>query len=192
MDNKQDLRIARTQKHLREALYELIAEKPVNKITIRELTEKAELSRCTFYLHYDSIFDMIKSIEEEMLSDYRDGLRHILSETSDPRALATAVITFSFRHKYDNLPYAKTLYMNSGCSELISQYTKIAVEELQNAFSQQWNDRITAALNFYISGIINLIHEWILGDITESPEEMSAQVIDIIKNGDRYLNMLSK
>ncbi|NCC66940.1 MAG: TetR/AcrR family transcriptional regulator [Clostridia bacterium] len=193
MEEKQDYRVARTQRHLKESFFELIQEKPIDKITIRELAERAEVSRSTFYLHYDSIFDIAKSIEEDMLFEYREGFRKTINENKNYSTLIEELITFSFRHKYENLQYSRMLYMNHGSSELISQYNKIAAEELKSAFPGKWSDLFTTVLNFYVCGIINLIHEWILGDkITGTPEELSALVIEITKNGENYLNILSK
>ena len=189
MDEKRDLRTVRTQRHLRDALFELMFEKPINKISIRELTERAEISRCTFYLYYDSIFSMLKSIENEMLFAFREGVKTILSENVDSKTLISELITFCFQHKYDNLPYAKLLYVNSGNQEFIEQYTKIIIEELCIAFPGKIKTNMITVLNFYFSGIIALIHEWILNDITESPEEMAKRVIHIISNGKSYLEM---
>lgn len=191
MDEKQDFRSLRTQRHLRKALCELLYEKPINKITIRELTEKAEISRCTFYLYHDSIYSMVKSIENDMLSDFREGVKSILSNNVDFKTLISDLITFSFQHKYDNLPYSKLLYVNSGNPEFIGQYNKIAIEELCLAFPGKINTEMKTVLNFYFSGIIALIHEWILNEITESPKEMSNRVINMITNGSVYLDMFN-
>ncbi len=192
MNTPHKSRAIQTQTCLREALSALLLVKPLSEISIRELTENAQVSRSTFYLHYDSIYDMVRSIEDDMLSDYREGLQAILGESSDPRTLVEKLFAFSFRHKYENLPYSKTLYLNTGSSELISRYTKIALEELSRFFPGKLDDTAMMVLNFYLSGIISLIHEWILGDMARSPEEMSRFVLDIIRNGDRYLNLLTK
>ena len=191
MNEKQDLRTVKTQRNLRNALCELMQEKPINKITIRELTEKAETARCTFYLYHDSVFSMIKSIENDMLSDFREGLKRILKNNKDTNSLVSALIAFCFQHKYDNLPYSKLLYINSGNQEFIEQYSKIVIEELCLAFPNRLNSDIITVLNFYFSGIIALIHEWILKDITVSPSEMSERVIKIISNGRTYLEMFN-
>lgn len=50
--HKVDPRIRRTNKYLRDALIALLKEKDANSITIQEITEKADLTRGTFYLHY--------------------------------------------------------------------------------------------------------------------------------------------
>lgn len=191
MAEKQDLRQERTQRHLREALCELLVIKPINKITIKELTDKAEISRCTFYLYYDSIYSMVKSIEDDMLSDYRDGLRRILSENVYTKELFSELIAFSFQHKYDNLPYSKFLYSGAGNPDFIDRYCKITVEELSLAFPGKIKENMIAAINFYLSGIVYAIHEWILKDEREIPEQMSAHIVELIANGKVYIDMFN-
>ena len=66
MKTSQDLRVRRTRKWLQEALLSLMLEKQFSKISIAEITDKAEVSRPTFYLHYRS--------KEEVLEDYLDSM----------------------------------------------------------------------------------------------------------------------
>lgn len=52
-DDKLDRRIRRTRRLLREALTELIAEKGYSALTIRDITERADVAYATFFRHYD-------------------------------------------------------------------------------------------------------------------------------------------
>ena len=61
-----DPRVRRTRKWLQEALLSLMREKAFSKIAIAEITDKAEVSRPTFYLHYKT--------KEELLMDYLDSI----------------------------------------------------------------------------------------------------------------------
>ncbi len=48
---KQDARVRYTQKVLKEVLLQLLEQKPVNRITVKEVCERAGLNRTTFYTH---------------------------------------------------------------------------------------------------------------------------------------------
>ncbi len=65
MENKPDLRISKTLRSINNAFMELIIKKPVNKITVTELAQKAEISKGTFYLHYLDIFDLYNQLVKE-------------------------------------------------------------------------------------------------------------------------------
>ena len=62
-----DLRIERTQKNIREAFLRLRAKKPIEKITVKELSEMAYINKATFYLHYKDIYDLSDKIENDLL-----------------------------------------------------------------------------------------------------------------------------
>lgn len=64
-----DLRVRRTLKAIRSAFHELVLTKNYSDISITDLTELAEINRKTFYLHYSSLDDLVKEIEEEIVSD---------------------------------------------------------------------------------------------------------------------------
>ena len=66
MNQKTDLRIIKTRRSIKEAFMELILMKPVNKITVTELAERAEISKGTFYLHYLDIYDLYNRLVEEV------------------------------------------------------------------------------------------------------------------------------
>lgn len=188
MNEKRDLRSIRTQRHLREALCELMREKPINKITIRELTERAEISRCTFYLYHDSIYSMLKSMENDMLSDFREELRTIISQTTDSRQLIAKIIEFSFQHSEEHLHYCRLIYSGPGNPDFIRQYSQLIIEELDRAYPVKTNRELEMAMNFYITGVVSSIQTWVANEVRETPKEMSIRVIDIITNGGAYLD----
>ena len=96
MDRKLDLRTIRTQKHMRQALFELVAEKKTKDITVKELSERAEISRSTFYLYYDSIQSMIMSITDESREAYRANAERILALGLDFKGSCIELIRHPF------------------------------------------------------------------------------------------------
>ena len=70
---KIDARVRYTQKVLKESFLKLLEEKPVNKITVKEVCELAELNRATFYAHYTDCFALLESIEDEMLEGFEES-----------------------------------------------------------------------------------------------------------------------
>ena len=64
----------RTRSAIRDALTEMLAVKPVGKITVQELIDKANICRTTFYAHYEDIYDLLSEVENDILSEIREGL----------------------------------------------------------------------------------------------------------------------
>ena len=88
---KTDARVKYTKMVLKKALLELMQHKPVNKITVKEICERAELNRATFYAHYSDCFDLLESIEEDLLEAFQQSLK--LVDSFDVTALIEAIYT---------------------------------------------------------------------------------------------------
>ena len=83
-----DLRQQRTRRNIVNAFLTLRNEKPLEKITIRELAEKASIHKATFYLHYHDMYELSESLETEVIDDILNGL-------SDPAMLLTDADRFN-------------------------------------------------------------------------------------------------
>lgn len=67
-----DKRVIKTKKSIRNAFIALIREKPLNQITVAEISRKAELGRGTFYLHYKDLYDLYAHIEDELYNELEE------------------------------------------------------------------------------------------------------------------------
>ena len=74
-----DRRVKKTKKQLRQALTDLMTEKPSKSISVRELAERADINRGTFYIHYQGVNDLLQRLEDEMATPagaiIMDGVR---------------------------------------------------------------------------------------------------------------------
>lgn len=57
-----------TRDNLKQAFLELYAAKPIERISIREITDRAGYNRATFYLYFRDIYDVLATIEDDLLS----------------------------------------------------------------------------------------------------------------------------
>lgn len=92
-----------TRKRLSDALITLLMQKPVREITVRELTELANVSRGTFYFHYTDIYDLMDHVEREQIHTLEllmDDILPRLEEDSTPEALRAL---FSYLDENDGI-----------------------------------------------------------------------------------------
>ena len=68
---KEDRRVRKTKRLLRSALTDLLKEKPIQEIKVREIADMVDINRGTFYQHYRDVYDMLNSIEDEIFIDFR-------------------------------------------------------------------------------------------------------------------------
>ena len=88
---KLDARKRYTQMILKQSFLKLLKEKPVNKITVKELCELSQINRATFYTHYSDCFALLESIEEDLLEAFQQSLK--LVDSFDVTALIEAIYT---------------------------------------------------------------------------------------------------
>ena len=95
-EGKVDRRVRRTEEQLKRALTQLLLEKPVREITVRELTDRADVNRGTFYAHYTDLYDMLEQMESELLGEFEAVLdRHAPDDlTRDLSPLLSDVFCF--------------------------------------------------------------------------------------------------
>lgn len=70
MINYEDIRIKKTIKNIHQAFIELFKEKDLEKITVKELVEKSEISKKTFYRYYTSIDNLFLEIQHKITEEY--------------------------------------------------------------------------------------------------------------------------
>ncbi len=71
-----DLRIQRTRANIHSAFIELRSRKPIEKITIKELSELAFINKATFYQHYHDIYDLAESMEDDLIDNIIGSIPH--------------------------------------------------------------------------------------------------------------------
>ena len=68
-EKMEDRRIRRTKRLLKQGFAELMREKDFQEITVRDITDRMDLNRGTFYLHYADTYDLLQKLESDVLDD---------------------------------------------------------------------------------------------------------------------------
>ncbi|MDE6502732.1 MAG: TetR/AcrR family transcriptional regulator [Ruminococcus sp.] len=71
-----DLRVERTKRSIINAFLNLRSRKPLEKITVKELAEIAQINKATFYLHYQDIYELSESLEQDVINSSLLNIEH--------------------------------------------------------------------------------------------------------------------
>ena len=165
MPVKTDRRIRKTKAQLRTGLAKLLQKKSIKEITVKELVELVDINRSTFYLHYSDIYNMLSSIEEELLEEIRQTiLNHPVSpfnESSFP------FIEDIFQILEENKDICCALLGHNGdiaflhrIESLISDHS---LSVLRVTFPETIED-LKYSYSFCLSGCIGLVKTWLTSD----------------------------
>ena len=184
--NSTDSRVRRTKKLLREGLTALLHEKSIKKITVRELSDRVEINRGTFYLHYKDIYDLVAQIEDELFSNFEELLSKYTFEdlTIRPHAIFSDICLFLYENRDicsallgDNgdisfLFKMRTFLRNKCFSDFAAVYEITHLEHYQYIYT------------FFEAGAVGLIRYWLEHpEDKRTPEDIAYLVEHIFKNG---------
>lgn len=71
-----DIRIEKTRQSIINAFIELRSHKELERITIKELCEKAQINKSTFYAHYQDIYNLSDTLEKEVVVSIMENISH--------------------------------------------------------------------------------------------------------------------
>lgn len=66
----EDLRVIKTREAIHSAFKQMICDMDYDEITIKELTQRAQINRKTFYLHYGSLDDLLEELQQEIAENF--------------------------------------------------------------------------------------------------------------------------
>ena len=72
---KEDLRVRRTREAIQNAFKKMVCQMPYEKISVKGLADRAQINRNTFYLHYETIEDMVREIQSEYTARYLELIK---------------------------------------------------------------------------------------------------------------------
>ncbi len=162
-----DLRIQRTKAAIKEAFIELRKSKPIEKITVTELTKLANINKATFYLHYSDIFMLSDEIEDSVIDEILLNLKVLDRFFDNPQANATEILKAILSHS-DQL---KQMFSGSRSQQYsIKIENRIRAMLLQN-YPQFDTKRNNVILTFIIQGCFHSAFK-ISDDLANNAEEV--------------------
>ncbi len=177
--NKSESKYFNTAARMDEAFLGLLAKKDFAYITVKEICENAGVNRSTFYLHYETVSDLLSESVEYMngkfLNYIKPDSKEIVLRLKDCLLEELYLITPEYLTPYlnyikENKRLFRTAVENAGTLRLSEIYDKMfayVFTPILERFQVSEQDR-KYIMAFYISGLIAIITEWIKQDCDDS------------------------
>ncbi len=162
--------VKRTKKAFEDSLASLAKEYPLNKITVKNLCEKAQLSRNAFYFHYKDINDLIADIENSVISDAQEVLNG-LEKAGFPKSVYLTIdgLIDLFDGRKDTV---MMLLDASFSTSFTGRISKMFSDYNYKYFRAYHSDKDRTGYDYFYmfisSGFYGIIKYWL-----DNPEEMS-------------------
>lgn len=182
---KEDRRVRRTKKLLTQALTELLQKKQVNEITVKELTDLADMNRGTFYMYYRDIFDMLEKIEDELFQKL-DVIAQS-HEHGDPTQQVKPILLDLFRFIEENQEMCRVLLSPNGDMNFLHRL----YEAIRERSLEIWKDQMGSLgekefdyrYSFVIFGCAGMIRAWVNRSCQETDMQMAELADRMIRRG---------
>ena len=183
-----DRRVLRTKKNIRQAFLQLLSEKPLTQLTVKELSEQADINRKTFYMYYSNVEDILSELEDELVQKLVLVFEKELFEREP-------FDSYSF---FENLNLAIQedidLYRTLNHADLLPHLILRAKNALIDVFFRKYNipadsdnERYILYAEYAASGILSMYTKWFSSDSHMSLEELTKTAAEITLYGFQHL-----
>lgn len=182
LEEKMDQRIQRTKAAIKKAFFNLRAEKPVEKITVTELTKMAAINKATFYLHYSDIYALADEIEDGLIDEVLKDLNVEGNFFDNPKQHANEIFMALVAHRAD----IDTIFSGgrfATASDKIEKRISVAVFDKSPQYKTNKNELI---VSFVIQGIFHCVKTpRVSGDISDNIRILS-EIVSGVLDGLEY------
>lgn len=174
-----DRRITKSKNAIQSAFLEMLLESGFDAITVKELTEKADISRKTFYLHYMDKHDLLNEIVNETIKD----LTELCEKKKDMGFVEGTVLWFYYFEEHKS--FFTALFSTESTVTFRHRLLNFIMEQLDYKLEGVSNRRNTEVLRkFMAMAVLGVIESYVLnqfhveiGEIAEQVGELLEQII---------------
>lgn len=179
---RQDRRVRRTQKLLKESLLELMDQKEFKNISIKDITELADLNRGTFYLHYTDTYSLLQEMESEVLKDFQEIVSDRCNAFEKDSLLH--VINPIIEYIEKNKKICKTFFENNASNDFVNRFHLLILKNGTAIIKEQYPNAGVVTLNYFFEfityGLTGVLKLWLDTDMKQPKEEIALMVDKII------------
>ena len=183
-----DRRVLRTKKNIRQGFLSLLSNKSLTHITVKELSDLADINRKTFYMYYSNIEDILAELEDELVQKLILVFEKELFEKE----------TFDSYSFFENLNRTiqedMELYRILNHSDLLPHLIQRAKNALIEVFFRKYNisadsdnERYILYAEYAASGILSMYTKWFSSDSKMNLEELTKTAAEITLYGFQHL-----
>jgi AcrR family transcriptional regulator len=172
MNDKNDRRSQRTRQLISDAFVELLLEKGYEAMPIRDVIERANVGRSTFYSHFKDKEELFVSQLDRLIEALS---RHLPHEHAEQNPFFPSLDLF--QHIKEQQKLFRALSWSSGVDILTKHLQKSMSEKIEERLissGQTYNEPPPVIANFLAGSFLTLVKWWLENKISYSPAEMDA------------------
>ena len=179
-----DKRVMKTKRAIHSAMTRLLSVKPIEEITVTELSNAAEINRKTFYSYYNSVYMVAEEMEDEIVERFEDTLRKIDFEAllKDPQTTFNTLA----RIIASDLDFYETILTNRNQVYFLQKIITSLKERIMALYFDRNSKDFELQeymLEYIISGLVSVYQKWFKSGRKTDMEELSKYISMLAVNG---------
>ncbi|MDD6188853.1 MAG: TetR/AcrR family transcriptional regulator [Clostridiales bacterium] len=175
---RDDRRVEFTKMMLRESLAGLMRGKPIQRITVKEICETAELNRGTFYAHFSDQYDLLRHTEDVEMETVSTYVLRIASGGEEEREQVCAEL---FRHIREHSGVWGSLLSENGNAEFSKRmFDKLFTDLAQAGVCSPDDACAKLSFTFMMVGYVGMASRWLSEEPGVTPEQMGKLLCNIL------------
>jgi len=179
--NKNSTITSQTKQNLIQAFWELYCIKRIDKITIKEITTRAGYNRSTFYEYFSDVYDVLETIENNLISTLQELPMKQLSSPDDPFPFDVLINMFSYHSKY--LMVLLGDHGDPAFQGKIKASIKPLIKETLLAQGIKDDFELEYTLEYALSAMIGILNYWFSQENALSIEKLIGLVTELSEEG---------
>lgn len=164
----------KTRASIKSAFALVLKEKrEIGNITVTELVKKADITRSTFYTHYDNIYDVARDLQDELLDVLFSDVTQI-SSLDDMKNY----LSMLFNYLQNNEKLYKMILSTDEPLLFMDRLNRIMNRQLNEFFKNRPMENKSLNISFFVDGTIHLFIKYFRCEIDTSLEELNNYVFD--------------
>lgn len=186
---KLDHRVRVTHTLLKEALYTLVKTRSVQEITVKELCYEARINRTTFYAHFQSVKELIESLESEV---WVELIMFIKKSEKDIHYFSNQIFydVYHLASKFHEL--FDLLLIKNADPEFVEKVYRLGRTAFNASFEKTLASKKKTSMEYYYVSVLNsfigIMKLWFVENRKETPDQMAEITKGIINQGIQYLS----
>jgi len=185
---EKDRRYRRSERLLQQGLVELLATKDLKSISVRELTEKADVHRSTFYAHYEDIYQLY----DQLLRQFYGRITDIIDR--DYRGNLADCYSRLLEYAYDNKELCMIVLNN--VSDIAAFDS--ALQMMRGSCTRYWckllgvtelPDDISGYVDYHVYGCFAIVRDLFSGGFVQPVDEAARMITDIDDHMIKFIRM---
>ncbi len=173
-----DRRVKYTKMVIKDSFVKFLKEKPLSKITVKEICEDADINRATFYAHYTDQYDLLQQIENEIIDDINLYLNEYNFEETN--LIDVRIIERILEYIAENAELFDLLLNLNGDMKFQQEFINIIGQQhfLPILGSNSVNkDDAEYLFHFLASGAVGVIQMWLKSGMKKSARDISELIL---------------